>query len=391
MRTASFAKTSKGKKYAEYIESIIEENLDTSIINAYYLLLNEYYIDTFANISDRVKGDIIRTNGVLKVFNKYILNKKEILIEGNKTFVSTGDDIKKIIKKHFIIKDKLENKDFLIEEAVYSSIYKQFREGYLNKKIHEIKANAKKLVELRKEEYIDQLYDSYKEEYIKKVILSRQIYKREVNYNEYLRIPYMKENAVNRIAFELCIKDLSCRFGYTYTCGATKIRNNNHVLEKLQELHKGNLKEIIEELQKNRKWTDAKIANKLLIPSSSLKYIRKCLQIKKIRNYRSQEGDLLNSKDEVIIDSFYHKHNITHNRKLKIKYIDNKGKSRYIKPDWELYDGTIVEYFGYYGENYKLRNKKKLDLYNKRRYRYIVLMPRDLNRLEKIFSKYIIE
>ncbi|KEH91665.1 hypothetical protein Z962_p0041 (plasmid) [Clostridium botulinum C/D str. BKT12695] len=391
MRTVSIAKSKKGKKYAKYIESVIEENLCTNISDAYHLLLNNYYINTFIRIYDGINGDIICTNGILKLFYKYILNRKELLIEGNKVFVSTSNHIKKIIEEHFIRKDTLENKDFLIEEAVYSSVYNQFRHGYLYEKINEIRVEARELVKLRKEEYIEQLYNSYKEEYIKKVILNGKIYKTKIDYHEYLRIPHMEENKVNLWAFELCIKELAYRFGYTSSEGRTKMKNNNQVLEKLQDLHKGNLKEIIEELQQNRKWTDNKIANELIIPTSSLKYIRKALQIKKIRNYRSQEGDLLNSSAEVVIDDFFHKHNIPHNRKLKIRYIDNEGKYRYIKPDWELYDGTIVEYFGYYGEQYKLRNEKKLDLYNKRRYRYIVLIPKDLNRLQEIFGKYIIE
>ena len=104
--------------------------------------------------------------------------------------------------------------------------------------------------------------------------------------------------------------------------------------------------------------------------------------------YPSQEGILLKSAREQMIDTFLHVHNIPHEHEKRI------SQQRLFRCDFYINDLYYVEYFGLYGNyqtkreiEYKKKMKEKLNYYKKelpkQNKKLIALYPKDLKNLER--------
>jgi hypothetical protein len=103
----------------------------------------------------------------------------------------------------------------------------------------------------------------------------------------------------------------------------------------------------------------------------------------------SPEGKILASRLEKIIEDILHKYNISHKYNVTIVYDKRNKRKRYI-PDWRIRIGskrTLVELFGYYGNDYRKRAKEKMDFYKVKGFNAIAFFKQDLDDEEALICK----
>lgn len=104
---------------------------------------------------------------------------------------------------------------------------------------------------------------------------------------------------------------------------------------------------------------------------------------------RALDGHVCNSLDEQAIDNWLYSHKINHFKEPFYPFHSELNPKKLKRADWKIGD-LYVEYFGLAGD--PKYDKKTLDKYkiaSDLGIKMIPIFPRDLNRLDEIFSEFI--
>ena len=120
-----------------------------------------------------------------------------------------------------------------------------------------------------------------------------------------------------------------------------------------------------------------------------LKSLKKVEKQVKSSSFKCNDGHVVRSKGELIVDNYLYRHSIEH---IYEKTIKIHGKP--IKYDWYLPKYKIyIEYWGFFGKKYLERKKEKIKLYRKGKLKLLSIediMFKDINfNLEQELNKFI--
>ena len=104
-------------------------------------------------------------------------------------------------------------------------------------------------------------------------------------------------------------------------------------------------------------------------------------QPEKAANFTCEDGHVVRSKGEMIIDNWLTRQGITHDYEHTIAV-----HGHVIKYDWFLPETkTYVEYWGFWGKNYMRRKQEKLRLYKEGNLNLVSIEDKDL---ENIYERF---
>ncbi|MFX0101395.1 MAG: hypothetical protein ACFFCS_17605 [Candidatus Hodarchaeota archaeon] len=95
--------------------------------------------------------------------------------------------------------------------------------------------------------------------------------------------------------------------------------------------------------------------------------------------YVCDDGHVVRSRGEVMIDNCLHRMGIEHEYEKQISLGGNKVKYDWYLPGQDVY----IEYWGYYGKTYKKRRKEKEELYKQHEKKLISILNKDLGDINK--------
>jgi len=103
----------------------------------------------------------------------------------------------------------------------------------------------------------------------------------------------------------------------------------------------------------------------------------------------SKDGDLCNSRSELLVDDFFYDNDIPHRKEVWYRDLGIETKKKY-RTDWVLEDGLVVEFCGMMAmDEYAIKMEEKEDMLITNDIPFVFLEFADLKNLETIFEKYI--